>query len=206
MTYQALINGGFRSGIVEQSAKNPRAIWIGNDSCDPVGVPDVSAWLVDYSSLGEIFNRATAAKVKPYIGDLLRGGRGNTDAAAVTLAIAGWTLPQRLVGGGHDQGSRKVLVGSGSLNRDINRGQVHAEHITTALVVDALDDVLAHYGWRGATLQSLEFMIYTGKWQSGSVKDFLPCPSCQRTIKATLQPHKAVVGNIYMLGNGVTLD
>ena len=206
MTYATLMNGGFVKGLVEQRRKNPRSIWVSNNSCETVAAPDVTSWLTNYRSLQRLFTQGTAASVKPYIKDLLSSGRGNDDAAAVTVAIAGWTLPAHLRTGGHDVGKRHVLVASASLNQDINRGQVHAEHISTGVVLGALDDVRAHYEWGAATMDTLEVLIYTGKWKAREVTDFLPCGSCQRTLKDVLQPYAAQIESVWSLGKGIELD
>jgi hypothetical protein len=212
MSYDHLIASGFVKKLTRLSEKNPRVLWVDNASCEQLPAANLTDWLRDYKSLSNMFVTGTAGALKPYCSDLLERGNGNTDAAAVTLVIAGWQLPApqawQAQFGGYDQGLRKALIGSGSLNQDFH-GQVHAEHITTGTVLAALPDVVKHYGW-GTTseLRSLDVLIYTAKSVANgqAVQDFVPCVSCRQTLKQTLQPHKAVIGTINSLGAGIDLD
>jgi hypothetical protein len=200
MSFTVLKNSGFVGALSQVKDKNPRAVWISNKSCAGAGVPEIVTWLEEGKNLPGVFLTGTAKHLKPYLRDLLRSGAGNTDCAAVTLAIAGWTLPARLQNG---VPLRHVLIGSASLNQDIKgAGQVHAEDIATNIVIDALPAVLTHYQWPGATLTSLDVLIYEIK-TNGS--DFVPCGACQRTLTAKLQPYKAQIGTVSMLGAGLDL-
>lgn len=211
----------FVHDIEEESHKNPRCLWIPNASCAPAGVPDLSAWLTTHRSLDNLFRGGTAL-LKGYMNDVLGSGVGNTDAVAITLAIASWQLPQQEypngpgipAGGlGHDQGGRKTLIGSASLNQNVGTGggQVHAEHISTRVVVECLLDankpVPNQYQWGHATnLSGVEFLVYAGKDNNhGGVQDFLPCPSCQTTVADAIKECGDTVASVVWQGPNIQL-
>lgn len=217
MSYEALMNGGFVRGLVDQSVKNPRSLWIDNNSCHDAGVPNVAHWIGSFpstpqkSSINALFIQGTNTHIKPYIKTLLEDGSGNDDAAAVTVALTIWQVPIPFGGGGqHDQGQRRVMIATGSLNQDVASGQVHAEHLTTGMVMDQLSNVPGHYGWGGqAQLQSIDILIYTGKWTNKnklSVQDFLPCGSCQKTVPAKLKTYAEKLNDVLNLGAEFNLN
>jgi len=205
MISDALKDDSFSTDLEIVQEKNPRAIWIKNKSCDAIATPDIVTWLRTHQSLNRLFVNGTAGLIKPYISDLLSNGKGNTDAAAITLMIAGYTLTNipyapPLVGGGFDLGARNILIGTASLNQDVtNAGQVHAENISTSLITELLatDRIQRHYNWGNqATLSSLHVLIYTGK-NAGRVTDFHPCGSCKTTLGNLLRPYKDMIGENY---------
>ncbi|MCP5426291.1 MAG: hypothetical protein H6970_14695 [Gammaproteobacteria bacterium] len=214
MSYQSLMAGGFVRGLLDQSVRNPRSLWIDNTSCHGAGIPNISHWIGSFpstpqeSSIVRLFIQGTNTHIKPYIRDLLNNGSGNDDAAAVSVALTIWQVPIPVGGGGiHDQGQRRVMIGTGSLNRDVNKGQVHCEHITTGIIMDHLDQIPGHYNWgRQAQLQSIDILIYTGKWSNKSktsVQDFLPCGSCVKTLADVLRPRAQQIANVSNLGKAL---
>lgn len=202
--YDVLVQGGFIGALTELRRKNPRAIWIDNASCAQVATPDLVSWLLVHKNLEGIFVRGAATFLKPYARSLLDGGKGVSDAAAITLVIAEWKIVLPPGNHGLDVGRRRVLVGTGSLNQDVaKRGQVHAEHITTEVVLSRLDDVAAHYRWHGAQLREINALVYTGKRKANSVADFSPCASCDKTVRGAFGAYGDKVKKVVWLGGKI---
>ncbi|WP_024888766.1 hypothetical protein [Luteimonas huabeiensis] len=188
------LSGAYDSKPAVMRTQEPYFIWVSNVSND--GLPaEVNNWLgmdasLDFDNLTKNLKSlyVNCRPMKEYLGSLREEGKGDPTASAITIIC--------LQCEGEHSVDVDVVVASSSLNQHSchGNGQIHAEHISTELAVDAvgsLDQILKSPDIGAPKRCSI--IIYACD-KKGS--NFSPCISCQKTVTASLRNLKEIAGKI----------